>query len=327
MPESSPVGGQSEPSPADPPPDAERRSSVGIRVALYFFTVFMALSLGASLLVRLLEGPGAVERMAQATEIEPVYFLWLRLALLPIVLLTTLFFVRRADRNKIAHVGLTLGNSPQAQLILATILAAVPLGLWLMLADPWVDSKLGAWSPEALAADPHLPLGATGLMSLLVGFLGMAFLDELIFRGYVFSTFRERFTWVHAGGLANLLSVSVHAGHPDIGAAGIINAFLLGWVLAALRERSGSLLMPTVFLGVWTILLGSVLSLPVDGTLFPRLFDHSMEGPVGLTGGSYGPSGSWLLTGLLLSLVMALAWWVESASKTDHPQAAAEPAA
>ena len=159
--------------------------------------------------------------------------------------------------------------------------------------------------------DPWLPVGASGLLSIGLGFLGLAFLDELIFRGYVYTAFRERFTWVHAAGLANLLSVALFAGHPQIEAAGLINTFLLGLALAAMRERTGSLFMPSLSLAFWNFLLGCGLSLPVSGSLFPRLYDHQVEGPVGVTGGEFGPEGSWLMTGILLGLVMLLAWWVE----------------
>ncbi|MEM1178392.1 MAG: lysostaphin resistance A-like protein [Acidobacteriota bacterium] len=295
--------------PLDPPP---LRGSVGLRVAVYFLSVILAISVAASEILRHLDGPEAVRAMSEpGAEIEPMLFLWLRLLTLPIVLAVTVFFVRRLDHGRLRDIGLQAPPGTGIHLLLSCFIAAAPLIGWFLLVDPWATSKLENFSGEELQLDPWLPLDAAGLLWIVAAFIGLAFLDEIIFRGYVYSAFRERFSWVHAAGLANVLSISLYASHPDIGAAGLINAFLLGLALAAMRERTGSLLMPAVFLGMWNVILGCGLSLPVSGTYFPRLYDHRLEGPAAVTGGEFGPEGSWLLTVFLLALVMLLAAWVE----------------
>ena len=311
---------QAEPDADSDPP----RGGVGLRVAVYVLSVLLAISVAASALLHFIDGPQAVEQMtAPDADVEPMLFLWLRLATLPVVIAVTLFFITRLDKRHPREIGLCLPAASGGHGLLACLGAAVSLFFWLLLADPWMESTLVDFSSEDLMLDPWLPVGASGLLSVGLGFLGLAFLDELIFRGYVYTAFRERFAWVHAAGLANLLSVALFAGHPQIEAAGVINAFLLGLALAAMRERTGSLLMPSLFLAFWNFLLGCGLSLPVSGSLFPRLYNHQISGPVGVTGGDFGPEGSWLLTGILLGLVMMLAWWVEKdvepSSSTSDP--------
>ncbi|MEO1369114.1 MAG: lysostaphin resistance A-like protein, partial [Acidobacteriota bacterium] len=270
------------------------------------------ISVAASEILRIIDSPEAVRAMSEpGAEIEPMLFLWLRLLTLPIVLAITLFFVRRLDRGRLEDIGLRLPAGSGVQVLLAVLMAAVPLVGWLLLADPWVTSTIDEFSFEEAQLDPWLPLDVGDVVLIALGFVGLAFLDEVIFRGYVYSAFRERFAWVHAAGLANLLSISLYAGHPGIGAAGLINAFLLGLALAAMRERSGAVVMPAFFLGTWNVVLGCGLSLPVSGTYFPRLYNHTLDGPASITGGDFGPEGSWLLTLFLLALVVLLAAWVE----------------
>ncbi|MCG8463080.1 MAG: CPBP family intramembrane metalloprotease [Holophagales bacterium] len=307
-------------------------NTLGLRVAVYFLAVFMGMSATSMGLYTLLEGPKAMERLAEAdasdgTEVDPVLFLWLRVASVPVALAITLLVLRFSDgAASIASIGLRWPRSAGLQGLLALLFASLPLGLWLLLADPWVESTLVPFGSASVSSSmeaagqeaagprelvPEAAPGAFGLASLAFAFLAVAFLEELIFRGYVYSAFRERFSWVNAAGWANLLFVALHAGHPEIGAAGLLNVFLVGLACGALREKTGSLWMPSLFSGFWNVLLGCALSLPISGTLFPRLFEHTLEGPETLTGGAFGPEGSWLLTAPLLVLVIGLGAWVD----------------
>ena len=290
----------------------------------------MIMSITVSVLYGMIEGPEAMKKLAEAGDtanVDPVLLLWLRVATLPLALLATLAFVQFFDKRPAASIGLTWPRGGGVQTLLGILVAALPLGFWLLLSDPWVSSTLLPWSEEALRDQPHLPLDGLGVGAMALAFLAVALIDELMFRGYIYSAFRERFEWVHAAGLTTLLFVATSAGHPDIGAAGLINIFLLGLSASAMREKTGSIWMSAVFAGSWNLLLGCGLSLPISGTLFPRLFDHQLEGPASLTGGSFGPEGSWLLTGPILILLIGLAWWTDKDAPPPSTEPEAEPTA
>lgn len=305
--------------------EPDRRSGAGLRVAIYFLAVFLATTLAQGVFLQVLLGAEEVERLTEAMRadpsapppIEPIIELWLQGLTAPLALLVTLLFLRVFDDRRPRSIGLSAPSKPGLQLFLGALLAALPLGAFLVLSAPWVESTLEPFDAATLAADPHLPLEPLGLVGLAVAFLAAAFAHELIFRGYIYSTFRDRFAWVNAAGLTNLLAVALYAGETGIGAAALINIFLLGLAMAALREKTGDLFLATVFSALWNLLLGAALSLPVSGRLFPRLFDHDLRGPDALTGGPFGPEGSWLLTGPLVVLVVGLAVWVESGREEE----------
>ncbi|MEM1203251.1 MAG: CPBP family intramembrane glutamic endopeptidase [Acidobacteriota bacterium] len=155
-----------------------------------------------------------------------------------------------------------------------------------------------------------LPLGGGDFLVLGLAFYAVAFFDEMVFRGYVYSTLRDRMGWVNSAGLAALLQVAAYS-IMDLRAEALINAFLVALTLAGLRELSGSVWMGTLFTGTWNLMLGSLLSLPVSGLFFPRFRSVEATGPDWVTGAEHGPEGGWLMTAVLLALVLGLAALVE----------------
>ena len=142
------------------------------------------------------------------------------------------------------------------------------------------------------------------LLVLLLGFLLQGGLEEWIVRGYVYHTLRERWRPWLAALASSLLFALLHVGNPDVSAVALVNIVLAGMVLAALVERTGSLWSATLAHGVWNFAVACLLSLPVSGVRIFHLLDVTLTGDPELTGGGFGPEGSWLLTllGILLTV-------------------------
>ena len=294
-------------------------SVLGLRVSSFFLAALLAISLGASGLISLVQwldvgqvDPQALERIFQGDQkMDPVLSLWLRVGTLPLILWVAWFFTVHFDGGSVVDIGLRRPNGAGKEALLAGCAGALIPMLWWLTILPMTDSVVSSWEAGASTA-----VGAWGLVSFALMFLLMAFQDELIYRGYVFSTFRRRWTWVHAAGLTNLLAVSLYAGHPEAGSAALLNLFLLGLILAAIREKTGSLWMSSLFVGILYVVQACVLSLPLHGLTYPRLFDHALTGPISLTGAEMGPQQSWVLTPILLIVVVLSASWVERESWT-----------
>ena len=296
------------------PPARPLVTVLGLRVSSFLLAVLLGISIGASGLIALVQywdaghvDPKALERIFQGDgHGDPVLSLWLRVGTLPLVLWIAWFFTVHFDGESLVDIGLRRPRDAGIEALPACCAGAlVPMLWWL------VQLPMGGSEVTPFASGEPTGLGLWGLFGFLLMFVLLAFQDELIYRGYIFSTLRRRWSWVHAAGVTNLLGLSFYAGHVDAGSAGMLNFFLVGLILAAMREKTGSLWMPTLFSGIFAGVQACVLSLPLHGMSYPRLFEHRLDGPVSLTGGELGLQASWTLSVILLLSVGLAAWWAE----------------
>ncbi|MEM9594296.1 MAG: CPBP family intramembrane glutamic endopeptidase [Acidobacteriota bacterium] len=283
-------------------------------MVIYFLAIHTLSQLAIAFLVQAFAGTEALTRMAEAQLPSPadrLFLLWLQAAVVPLALAATLLYLRRLDRRPASEVGLVWPAGAGGQAAAAAGLAAGGLITWRLLASPWLGIQRTPWPAEELEQIPGwLPLGGGDFLVLGLAFYAVAFFDEMVFRGYVYSTLRDRMGWVNSAGLAALLQVAAYS-IMDLRAEALINAFLVALTLAGLRELSGSVWMGTLFTGTWNLILGSLLSLPVSGLFFPRFRSVEATGPDWVTGAEHGPEGGWLMTAVLLALVLGLAALVE----------------
>lgn len=293
-----------------------------MRVFFYYFAVLLLVSFGIQLLILAFLGQGTIERLIKGDEgvVSVPELLLFQAMLLPLVLLVTIYFTFVRDGRPLRAIGLAWPRGTFPAVVFAGTLAAILLGFWRLVAGQLLTFEVSE-IPAKLQA-PWLPLVPSALAVLILGLLISSFFDEIIFRGYLYSTLRERFPWVHAAGLTNLLYLAFHAGPPEAGAAAMINVFLTGMLLSALRERSGGLVAGVAFQTVWSLVLGSFYSLRLSGYDFPRYQDIKLVGNVELSGGDYGPEGGWLITGVLVLGLIVVAAWVEKGPGEALPDAA-----
>ncbi len=239
-------------------------------------------------------------------------FLALTVLTLPPQIAVTWLFVRFLDRRTLASLGLRWpAGGPGAawrQLVAAPLGAVAVLGLWLALVLALPASLaavhyggIGMRSPAWWPFPPVLLL-----VALLIGFILQGGLEELIIRGYIYHTLRQRWRpWTAALG-SSVLFALLHLQNPDVSASALLNIVLAGMVLAALVERTGSLWSATLAHGAWNFAVACLLSVQVSGVRIFHLLNVTITGDPGLTGDGFGPEGSWLLTAIGALLTVAL---------------------
>jgi membrane protease YdiL (CAAX protease family) len=247
-------------------------------------------------------------------------FLAFTVLTLPPQLLVTWLFVRFLDRRTLASIGLRApkGGTGAAlrQLVTAPLGAVAVLGLWLALVLALPASlaavRYAGISPDLSRGPAWWPLPPFLLLpALLTGFILQGGLEELIIRGYIYHTLRDRWRpWIAALG-SSVLFALLHLGNPDVSASALLNIVLAGMVLAALVERTGSLWSATLAHGAWNFAVACLLSVPVSGVRIFHLLNVTITGDPGLTGDGFGPEGSWLLTaiGVVLTVFLWRGMW------------------
>lgn len=252
--------------------------------------------------------------LAESGQVPGGLALFVYAALAPVIVAFTLVWVRWLDGKGLGHLGVRMpegGEGEAARQAVASVAAvAAVLGGWLAAVAAFGTVRLGGLAAGFLegAGPIEGAGGGAGLLGLLLlGFLIQGGIEEWVFRGYVFRVLRERWSWASAAGASSLAFSILHGLNPSVSLAGLVNTFLLGLVLAAVAELTGSLLAPTVLHGWWNFAMACLLSVPVSGVRLFHLLELELAGPEAVTGGGYGPEGSWALTALLVPFLVVLA--------------------
>ncbi len=288
---------------------------LAIQVVVAIPAVFLWATLTRTNPITMLQGDGAA-----------AYTLFVYACIAPVLAPLTVAFLRRFDGKTVAELG---ARAPEGGVRVGSVQALVAigaafgiLGLWL-LAVAVLGEVAGSGLAEGFTAGAGPFRGVAGGALLLavqaLGFLVQGGVEEWVFRGYVLRTLRERWSWASAAGASSLVFAVFHSMNQTVDAAALVNTFLLGLMLAAALELTGSLLACTIFHGGWNFAMAGVLSLPVSGVEIFHLLDLSVAGPAWLTGGDYGPEASWALTVLLVPAVVVLATRVDRRAAQPSP--------
>jgi uncharacterized protein len=230
---------------------------------------------------------------------------------LPFVLALTAAFLHYLDRRPLTSIGLVRPTSGRWGVGLTTLGTLALLGLWLAVIAPGAEVEVDGLS--AVATPEGLTVVAL-LLVHLVGFLIQGGLEELMVRGYAYRALRERYGVVPANLSTSLVFALLHAANPSASPVAIANTFLAGVVFAALVERTQSLVPAVIAHGVWNFTIACVLSVPISGIEIFHLLDVEITGPAAITGGAYGPEGSWLIQPMLLLVL----WGVGRSKNRRH---------
>lgn len=169
-----------------------------------------------------------------------------------------------------------------------------------------------------------------------LGFLLVAFNEELVSRGYILQNLDLGLGRRLAVPLSALLFALAHLGNPGSGPLPLVGLLWAGVLLAWLYYWRRRLWLPIGYHLGWNFFQGPVFGFPVSGTQTPSLLQVQPLGPEPLSGGTFGPEAS-LLAMAVEGLGLLLAWGlarrgesapvVASAVQAEAPPSAARPEA
>ncbi|HLY59762.1 MAG TPA: type II CAAX endopeptidase family protein [Terriglobia bacterium] len=216
------------------------------------------------------------------------------LALLAIFKLLTAAF----ENKPLASIGLAFHCRWKTELGIGLFLGAASI-----LAVAALDAALGL---TRFSANPisgrHLLAGAAYSCVL---FSIAAAGEEITFRGYPFQRLIESVGPAWAVAILSVAFGLMHLGNPSHTWLSTLNTALIGIPLALAYLRTRALWLPLGIHFAWNFVLGFGLGLPVSGIQFSNtLLRADVHGIVPMTGGNYGPEGSWLTTGVVVLITL-----------------------
>ncbi len=211
----------------------------------------------------------------------------------------TVVLLQVVDRRPWSAVG--LGTGAWAPRLLgwgggvgALAIGATALGLGLV----------GALRFEHMPAGTMAAWGGAALRMLLV-LAPAALWEEVVFRGVLYEVAEEAGGARVARWSTSVAFGLVHAANPGAGVRTLAAVMLAGWLLARVREHTGSLPAAWSAHLAWNGIMAAGLHVPVSGLPFDTPgYRAVLVGPAWLTGGSWGPEG-----GAVALLVMGAGAW------------------
>lgn len=184
------------------------------------------------------------------------------------------------------------------------------------------EAGLGFFAALALLGIGSLILVAVGYLSFIsasfdagsflleiVIMLVVAFVEELLFRGYLLNNLLQSMNkWV-----ALLISAALfaffHEANPDVNVFAIINILLAGLLIGLNYIFTKNLWFGIFFHFAWNYFQGPVLGYDVSGLKLSGLLHQSITGPQLWTGGPFGFEGSLLCPLLFIIAIIIFSYF------------------
>lgn len=227
-----------------------------------------------------------------------------------VFLLETWFFLSVFDHRSFRTLGLWFYPRWGGELVLGIVLGAALIAV---VVGGLVGSGLVSYHGLGEGSRDY---GFAALGGML--FLAAAF-EELATRGYAFQRLIESITPLGAVLVFSALFGAGHLGNPHVNPLAVANTVLAGVLLSLVYLKTRALWLPIGLHWAWNFLLGPVFGLPVSGftrVFQPFLLKGQVAGPEWLTGSTYGPEGSILLT---VACVAAIVWLARTKSVFPSP--------
>lgn len=216
------------------------------------------------------------------------------LALLVIFKLLTAVF----ENKPLASMGLAFRGRWITELGIGLFLGAA--AILTVAALEWVLG-LVRFSPNPMLGQRVLAGGVYYCVLLAIAAAG----EEITFRGYPFQRLIESVGPAWAVVILSVAFGLVHLENPSHSWQSTFNTALIGIPLAVAYLRTRALWLPLGLHFAWNFFLGYGLGLPVSGIQFSNtLLTADVHGIVQMTGGNYGPEGSWLATAVIVAVTL-----------------------
>ncbi len=185
------------------------------------------------------------------------------------------------------------------RLIEGYLLGALAIGL------PSVALMAGGW----LVIEPHTPGSWTGAALRVSALLLVAALaEELIFRGYLLATLRERLGWGPALAVTSIAFGYAHVSNPGASTRALLFVMLAGLFLGGVVAVTRSLYAAWMAHFAWNWTMAVLLHIPVSGVETETPGYRTVDaGPDWATGGPWGPEGG---GGAALGMIAGLGYLV-----------------
>jgi uncharacterized protein len=226
------------------------------------------------------------------------------------VLLCIWFFRYKIDKNNIYSLGLNWKQNG-GDAFVGLVVSATILIIALLILGNQIEIK-----------QFDLQIGNLAIFFLL--YLTVAFIEEIMIRGYVLNNLLQSVNKGWALVISSVAFSMLHLGNPEITPLALINIFIAGLLLGINYIYTKNLWFGIFLHFSWNFIQGPILGFPVSGTQKDMgISKQLLHGPDLITGGDFGFEASLFSPILQLIAVIILALIYEKRIKRQRKEAEA----
>ncbi|HSS50203.1 MAG TPA: type II CAAX endopeptidase family protein [Thermoanaerobaculia bacterium] len=229
--------------------------------------------------------------------------------------LVLLAWVRLVERRSLATIGLVEGRRVR------TLLRGLAIGIassFAVVAAIWLA---GGYSASSFAKAWASPGALLKIGFLLVGFVVQSSVEEILFRGWLFSAVARKLNVGFGVALSSLVFTLLHF-DPGQHWSLLLTTLFFSLFACAWALKTGNVWGVMGWHAGWNWLLGVGFEVPVTGInvrLPALLVKLTPIGPDSLTGGTQGPEGSFFCSFFLAGASAILLWSLRRSRETSTP--------
>ena len=218
----------------------------------------------------------------------------------------SVFLARRfLDKRTIESLGLKLDSRTLLDILIGIVITFLQMGLiyLLMYWLGWITFEGFAWQFDPIG----LVLRNTLLFFLI--FVGVAWTEELLSRGYRLQTIASGLNLFCGVILSSVIFGVLHLGNPGANWASTLGIFLAGLFFAYAYIRTRQLWLAIGMHLCWNFFEGVGFGFPVSGLDIYPLIRIQVTGPVLWTGGAFGPEAGLIVLPALILGAFLIYWY------------------
>ena len=207
-----------------------------------------------------------------------------------------ILFWKLWDKGKVREIGFTNIKSSWKDLCAGLLIGAISFSIvaFLLLGTKSVEMINGFGMPKFSGA----------LITELIVFIFVGINEELFCRGYCMTVLKQtKKAWVPIIVSAIIFS-AMHSMNGGISLLAYINLFLFGIFMGYLFMKTKNIWMCIGYHITWNYFQGDIFGFLVSGNTTDSIYSIKVINPNLINGGSFGPEGGLIVTGLLVISIL-----------------------
>lgn len=239
-----------------------------------------------------------IDTISKTMDSYAIYNVLLKISTNVAIIMAVIKMWKINEKTSVSNLGLISIKERYKDLIIGVILGLLAISIVAM-----IIINLGGVKVTNKMDTPNILFS---IISGLLLFICIGIAQEVLTRGYYMSVLKQTRNKYVVLFISAVLFAAMSLGSKGMGIIPFINLCLMGITLSYMFIKSKSLWMPIGFHIMWSFMQGYIFGFNVSGEKAVGLYEVSITQSNLINGGTFGPDGGVVVTGILLLIICGI---------------------